>query len=89
MGIAGDFIFDDADWHIRYIVINTGAQNVLISTRWVNNIDWANQKICLDVSKYAIDTAPAYDASNEISREYEIVLHNHYEMPTYWSHGKR
>lgn len=58
IGRVEDFIMDDASWHIGYLVVRTGdwleCQNLLISTRWVESISWANQRIDLALPRERI-----------------------------------
>jgi sporulation protein YlmC with PRC-barrel domain len=48
IGHVYGFVFDDAAWVIRYLIVDTrnwwpGGKEVLIATCWLNHIDWINR----------------------------------------------
>lgn len=49
IGRIDDFIMEDANWFIRYLVVNTGSwfsgQKLLLSTRWVGTVSWPHKQI--------------------------------------------
>jgi uncharacterized protein YrrD len=49
IGHLEDYVMDDAGWHLGYLIVATGnwlnSQNLLVSTRWVESISWANRRI--------------------------------------------
>lgn len=51
LGRLKDYILDEAKWRLGYLVVATGnwlnGQNLLVSTRWVESISWANRRIDL------------------------------------------
>ncbi|MBI4891207.1 MAG: hypothetical protein HY821_11330 [Acidobacteria bacterium] len=51
LGGIADFIMEDSNWFIRYLVIKTGnwlnGQKVLIATRSVASIDWSSRQVVL------------------------------------------
>ncbi len=54
IGSIDDFILEDANWFLRYLVVNTGSwfsgQKLLLSTRWVRSISWQNRQVLLALS---------------------------------------
>lgn len=82
LGKVDDFIFDDRDWKIHYLVVNTSkwplGKKVLIAIAWVNSFDWAASEITVDLDGDIIQSAPPYDASQLIDHDYEISLFKHY-----------
>ncbi len=85
--IDGVFV-DDENWVIRYLVVATRdwlpGKRVLVPPQWTT-VDWEDRKISVDLSKDAIRTAPAFDDSVEITREYEDSLFRHYCRSAYWT----
>src|SRR5437870_1911345 len=75
IGQVQDFIINDADWAIHYIVVDTknGHPNgkVLISPWWVDDIDREKHKMHIHISKEQVKNSPPYDFSSPVSREYE------------------
>jgi hypothetical protein len=51
IGRLEDYVLDDASWHLGYLVVATGdwlaSQNLLVPTRWVESVSWANRRIDL------------------------------------------
>lgn len=82
IGKVEDFILDDHDWTVRYLVIDTGrwlpGKKVLVSPAWIDQIDWAQGAIMVNLDSELIQTAPEYDASTIIGRDYELALYKHY-----------
>ena len=51
LGRLDDFIIQDADWFVRYLAVGTGTwfagHNLLVPTRWVESVSWAERRIVL------------------------------------------
>jgi hypothetical protein len=51
MGRLDDLIVEDANWFIRFLLLSAGSrvknQKLLIETRWVGSVSWANQEVVL------------------------------------------
>lgn len=65
MGQAEDFLIDDSDWRIRDIVVETNSwlpgNLILAGTGHVQKIDWAEQRIYLDLTIQKMKDSPAYE----------------------------
>lgn len=87
-GHIEDLIFDEMNWKIRYLVIDTKnwwpAKSVLLSPEWVDAINWGERNLKIHLSSDKIKTCPSYDSGQPISREYEEVIYNHYGLKKYW-----
>ncbi|MBD3346646.1 MAG: PRC-barrel domain containing protein [Chitinivibrionales bacterium] len=88
IGHCDDCIVDDELWRARYVVVDTAnwrpAKKVLISTEWIDNIDWKNKKICIDLTREQIKDSPEYKPDEPINRVYEKRLYDYYGRPKYW-----
>jgi uncharacterized protein YrrD len=66
-GHVSDFIFDDANWQIKYIVVDShdwfGGERFLIKTGAIKGIQLENSKVILNISTNAIKACPLFDAS--------------------------
>ena len=66
VGHVNDFIFDDANWQIMYLVIDThnwvGGEKVLIDTATIKEIQWESSKVILNIITGAIKDGPVFDA---------------------------
>jgi hypothetical protein len=88
IGKIDDFVADDYTWEIRYLVADIGTwlsgRYVLLSTHWVQSIDWARARLTMQVTRQQIQTSPEYDPAAPVSRDYENLLHEHYGREKYW-----
>ena len=89
MGKVDDFFFNDEDWKIRYLVVDTGpwifGKKVLISPSALMQPVWASETFPVSLSREEVKTSPDVDIAKPVSREYEEKLHEHYRWPVYWS----
>jgi uncharacterized protein YrrD len=84
-GHVDDFIVDDKDWAIRFIVVKTGGwlfgRKTLVQPQWIEGISWNESKMFVNLTREQIADSPEYDESAPISREYEEGLRRHYGRP--------
>lgn len=82
IGHVKDFILDDQDWAIRYLEINTRnwlpGKDVLIAPAWIEAINWESRAVSVELTREAIQSAPSYDDTMLISRDYQVALYQHY-----------
>lgn len=82
IGHVEDFILEQPDWPIRYLEVDIGkwlpGKKVLVAPPWIHHVDWANKAVKVDLTREAIESAPPYDPSKIISREYQVALYGHY-----------
>jgi hypothetical protein len=88
LGHVADFVLDETDWSIRYLVVDTRnwlpGKHVLISPSWARDIEWQRAAVQVDLRKEQIQDAPAYNPAVPIDRAYEERLHSHYGRAGYW-----
>jgi len=88
IGHVQDFIVDDETWAIRYLVIDTRnwwpGKKVLIAPHWIDRVSWSESKVFVHLDRNLIKEAPAYTTDIPMSRDYETLLHAHYQQPGYW-----
>lgn len=90
IGHVEDFIIDDENWAIRYIIVDTRnwwpGKKVPISPEWIKEISWTDSAVYVDLPREAIKTSPEYDSdAGMVSRDYEKRLFEHYGQAQYWS----
>ncbi len=82
VGDVEDFLVEDADWSIRYLVADTKnwwpGNRILVSSRSAGEIDWTDRLVNLDVDRQRIKDSPAYDASTTIDRAYDEKFLTYY-----------
>jgi hypothetical protein len=66
LGVAEDFLIDDDEWVIRYILVNTKTwkpgRQVLVPPSWVQAIVWAESRIHVSVKREKIKTSQRFHA---------------------------
>lgn len=87
-GHVSDFVIDDADWRIRYLVIATRnwlpGKHVLIAPAWVERVSFDEGQVFINLPQSLIKEAPDYDPTSSLSRAFEVRLHDHYGRKTDW-----
>jgi hypothetical protein len=75
IGHVADFLVDDADWSIRYIMIDTttwwSGSRVLIAPRAIRGIDRPNRLVHLNVDRQKVKNSPPYDPSKTVDGAYD------------------
>ncbi len=88
-GKVSDFYFDDQDWRVRYLVIDTGGwlseRKVLISPAAAGAPDWLGQSIPIALSRAQIENSPPVSSERPVSRQHEEALSLYYGWPRYWA----
>ncbi len=88
IGTVHDFYFDDRQWTIRYMVVETGAilsgRKVLISPTALREPAWSPLRLWADLTSEQVRRSPSIDLLKPLSRQHEIEHHDHYGWPYYW-----
>ena len=83
-GHATEFLFNDADWKIRYICVDTRnwwpGELVLISPRSVLEIDWAGRQIRLNISRGQVKGSPPFHRSMTVDSAYDENFASYYAL---------
>ena len=89
VGTIDDLYFDDAQWTIRYLVVDTGGwmsgRKVLIPIHALSHADWAGEILRINLDKKQIEDSPGIDSAKPVSRQHETDIFNHYGFPYYWT----
>ena len=58
LGSMHDLVVEDANWFIRFLVLSAGSwfegQKLLVATRWVGSVSWANKEVFVPHSRDSI-----------------------------------
>lgn len=88
IGKVDDFYFDDQQWTIRYMVVNTGGwlagRRVLIAPVALGRPLWESQAFPVTLTMDQVRHSPDIDTDKPVSRQHEVQLHQHYAWPMYW-----
>jgi hypothetical protein len=89
VGHLADYIVDDETWELRYLVIDTSnwwmGKKVLIAPRWASETSWEKRIVRVNLTRESIKNSPEWNPNHPIDREFETLLHDHYNRPVYWS----
>ena len=85
IGHVEDFIVDDEDWSVRFLVVDTRnwlpGKKVLLSPQWIKRVEWADSSVHFDLTREAVENSPEFDPSKAVDRNYEAYLYDHYGRP--------
>jgi uncharacterized protein YrrD len=89
IGSVSDFYFEDSNWTIRYLVVDTGSwltrRHVLLATAAVEEVDWEKRDFRVRLTRDQVRHSPDIDTEKPVSRQQEIAMHRYFGWPTYWN----
>ncbi|MBC7469263.1 MAG: PRC-barrel domain containing protein [Ramlibacter sp.] len=88
IGQVKDLYFDDHDWVVRYLIVDTGSwlssRKVLISPISIHTPDWQTNRLPAAVARDQVKNSPEIDTDKPVSRQHELQYLDHYGYPNYW-----
>jgi hypothetical protein len=88
IGVIRDCYFDDQEWAVRYLVIDTGSwlsdRKVLIPPHAIAGSSIDERRLRVDLTIAQIEGSPSIDAHKPVSRQYEEDYYRYYGWPYYW-----
>ena len=88
IGHVKDFYFDDQNWAIRYLVVDTGSwlpgRQVLLSPYSLGRLDQAEKVLRVNLTRKQIEDSPSIDLHKPVSRQYEEEYYRYFGWPYYW-----
>jgi uncharacterized protein YrrD len=89
IGQVDQVYFDDQDWRVRYIVVDTGGwlsgRKVLISPVSIDRAKSSENAIAVGLSREQVKHSPSIDADKPVDRQYEEAYARHYGISLYWA----
>lgn len=89
MGSVDDFLFDDQQWTIRYLVANTGgwltSRLVLVSPIAFRSADGARETFDVALTRQQVENSPSIATDQPVSRQLEAEYSRYYGYPCYWA----
>ncbi len=91
IGRVRDFYFDDEDWVIRYLVVETGdgaqQRKVLISPIGIAQPNWAEKILPVSLTRAQVQGSPDIDTNKPVSRQHEMGYLGYFGYGAYWGGG--
>jgi sporulation protein YlmC with PRC-barrel domain len=88
IGRIEDLYFDEQEWTVRYLVVNTGGwfsrRQVLISPTAVGELHPTRNQLTVSLTRQQVKNSPPADENRPVSRQYEQELHTFYGWEPYW-----
>lgn len=88
VGHVESLLINEDTWAVQYLVVNTSnwwvGHRVLIAPEWIDVVSWQDESVSLDLDCAAVRTSPPYESFEQLNRERETDLHDHYGRVGYW-----
>jgi len=88
-GKVKDAYFDDSEWAVRYIVVDTGTllpgRKVLISPLFIASVDWDVAQVNVSRTREDVKNSPDIDFDKPVSRQQEEAYYRYYQTYGYWA----
>lgn len=85
VGHVDDFLFDEKDWSIPLMVIDTRnwwpGKHVLISPKRIERVSWEEKTVVVNVTREQIEHSPEYDAHHPPEPEAVEEVYRHSSGP--------
>src|SRR5277367_4375088 len=91
IGTVSDFLFDDASWLIRWLVVDTGnwlsGRKVLLPPSVLERLDAKEQEFSVRLTMQQVKDSPEIDTDRPVSRQMETTVYDYYGWSPYWGTG--
>lgn len=82
-GKIDDFIVSVENWKIVYVIADIGhwytkSKKIMLAVNWMEEIDYVNQIVKVDIQSSVLEEAPEFDHSVPANIEYEKRLYDYY-----------
>jgi hypothetical protein len=82
IGHVEDFLYDERDWSIRYLVAGTRnwrpGKQVLVPPARISALNWEDRTVDVAADREEIRSAPAYDSAHPLTPEYAAELERYF-----------
>ena len=88
MGTVADFLFDDASWRVRWLVVDCGTwltgRKVLIHPSAISRADLEQQQFLVSLTKAQVEMSPELAEDQPVSQQMENQLYTYYGWDPLW-----
>ncbi len=86
-----DFLFDDATWLVRWVVVDTGkwlsGRKVLLPVSVLGHLDPKEKEFSVRLTMKEVKDSPDIDTEQSVSRQMETKVYDYYGWSPYWGTG--
>ncbi len=91
LGTVDDFLFDDASWMVRWLVVDTGnwlpGRKVLLPPLVLGHPDPQERAFPVRLTMQQVKDSPQIATDRPVSRQMETNLYDYYGWTPYWGSG--
>jgi hypothetical protein len=91
IGTIGDFLFDDTNWQLRWLVVNTGeflaGRKILLPPSAVVLPDPGKRRVLVELTMRQVRESPDAATDLPVSRQLERSIYDFYGWNPYWGRG--
>ncbi len=91
IGTVSDFLFDDATWTIRWMVVDTGGwltgRKILVHPSAVGQPDYRREEVPVRLTKLQVKHSPSILSDEPVSQQMETDLFGYYGWDPLWGGG--
>jgi hypothetical protein len=88
LGTVSDFLFDDASWLVRWLVVDTGnwlsGRKVLLPPSVLGHPDPKTKEFPVRLTMQQVKDSPDIDTERPVSRQIEANIYDYYGWRPYW-----
>jgi sporulation protein YlmC with PRC-barrel domain len=91
LGTVSDFLFDDATWLIRWLVVDTGnwlsGRKVLLPPSVLGHLNPSREEFAVRLTMQQVKDSPDVASDRPVSRQVEARIYDYYGWSPYWGTG--
>jgi hypothetical protein len=91
LGKIADFLFEDTNWSIRWLVVDTRHwltnRKILLPTLALGHLDTEKREFFVRLTKKQVEDSPKIDTDLPVSRQMETNIFDTYGWSPYWGNG--
>ncbi len=91
IGSVSDFLFDDATWKIRWMVVDTGGwltgRKILLHPSAISQPDYQREEMLVRLTKAQVKDSPSILSDEPVSMQMETDLYGYYGWDPLWGGG--
>jgi hypothetical protein len=89
IGVVSDFLFDDATWKLRWLVVDTGTwlkdRKLLLHPSAIEKADVPASALLVKLTQDQVEKSPSIATDEPVSRQMEERLYGHYGVDPLWN----